>query len=168
MAKRKRRPTDAGDYEDPLSNYDEPEFDDDLERALAEDEVGKMTITPMSTVDPSMSIRDAMAMMTDKDIFCLLVVEDDKLIGIFTERDVLEKVADNWDAMKDKSVREAMTPDPDVVYEMDCPAKALNLMAVGSFRHVPVVNIDKKPVGILGPRRTTAFIEDHLAQRSED
>lgn len=168
MAKRKRRNTDAADYEDPLKNYDAPEFDDDLERALAEDEVGKMTITPMSTIDPSTTIRNAMAMMTDKDIFCLLVVENEKLIGIFTERDVLEKVAENWDVMKDKPVREAMTPDPDAVYEMDCPAKALNLMAVGSFRHVPVVDIDNKPMGILGPRRTTAFIEDHLAQRDED
>ncbi len=55
-----------------------------------------------------------------------------------------------------------MTPDPVCVYETDTPAKALNLMAVGSFRHIPVLDVDGKIVGIVGPSRTSAYLQEKL------
>ena len=54
--KRKRRPTTPGEYSDPLSNYDAPEYGDELERALTQDAVGDMEITPIAAVPSTMSI----------------------------------------------------------------------------------------------------------------
>ena len=84
-----------------------------------------------------------------------------RAVGIFSARDVLNKVAHD-PATRSKPITEFMTPDPRTVYTTDCPAKALNLMAVGGFRHIPVLDINDKVVGMLGPRRTTEFLQEHL------
>ena len=162
MAKRKRRPVPPGEFEDPLSNYDPPPYRDELERSLGEATVGQMQITPFTTVESDTTVGEAVTIMARCNFFCLMVVEEDRLIGVFSERDVLNKAADDFSAVKNKPIRELMTPDPRVVYETDCPAKALNLMAVGGFRHIPVLGVDDRPVGIIGPKRTAAFLQQHI------
>ena len=163
MAKRKRRPTQPGEFEDPLSNYDPPQYSDDLERMLAEETVEVMNIRPFATVPCDSSIADAIELMAENDFFGLLVVdEDNRLLGIFSERDVLDKVADNYPIISGRPITDVMTRDPVCVYETDSPAKALNLMAIGGFRRVPVLDMNDRIVGIIGPKRTTMFLQEYL------
>ena len=162
MAKRKRRPTQPGDFEDPLSNYDPPVYADELERALSEATVGTMRIRPFTTVPPDTLISKAIAIMAENDFFGLMVVENDRLVGIFSERDVLDKIAENFEATKNRPISDFMTPDPRCVYETASPAQALNLMAVGDFRRVPVLGVDDQVVGIIGPKRVTTFLEEFI------
>ena len=91
----------------------------------------------------------------------MMIVDNDRLVGIFTERDVLVKVADQWDDIQAKPISEVMTPNPVSVYGVEAPAKALNLMANGGFRHIPVLDEDDKVIGILGPQRTSDYLRDH-------
>jgi len=81
---------------------------------------------------------------------------------VFSERDVLNKIADCFEQVKDQPVSQFMTPQPVVVHESDSSAKALNLMAVGGFRHVPLLDLDDKVVGVIGPRRITNYLKDRL------
>lgn len=162
MARRQRRPAQAGEFQDPLSNYDPPKYDDDFEEALSEAEVGEMEIKPFFTTDVSTTVSEAIRLMANSDFFCLLITENEKLVGIVSERDILNRVSERLDQLHDKPIREIMTPDPTVVYETDPPAKALNVMAVGGFRRIPVLGVDDKPVGILGPKRVTRFIQQYL------
>jgi CBS domain-containing protein len=92
----------------------------------------------------------------------VLVAQEGRLLGIFTQRDVLDKVADRFDQLKDRPVREVMTPDPLVVYETDNPATALSIMAEHGLRHVPVLDVDEKIVGVVSPKRVTAFLQKHF------
>ena len=55
-----------------------------------------------------------------------------------------------------------MTPDPTVVFENDVPAKVINLMGTGHFRHIPVVDADGRLKGIIGGRRVTQYICDKM------
>lgn len=164
---RKRHGPDGGEseFQDPLRNYEPPKFADDLEASLHGDKVSTMPIRPFKTLGAETSVRDAMRLMADLDVACLMVVKSGKLVGIFSERDVLNKVGERFEELKDRPVRELMTPDPVSVYETDNPAKAINLMAVGGFRHVPVLDVDDKVVGILGPQRITAYLEKFLGGR---
>ena len=159
--KRKRRGTEPGSFTDPLSNYDPPQYADELEQALAEDQVADMEIRPFVAIAPDTRVGDAVRMMAESTIYSMLIVEADRLIGIFTERDVLNKVVDQWDVVKDKPVSELMTPNPTAVHETDPPGVALNLMAAGGFRHIPVLDFDDKVVGIVGPQRTSSYLRDH-------
>lgn len=161
--RRVRRPIQPGEFEDPLSNYEAPVFEDGLEEALCAATLKDMKLTPFHTFPPTITVGEALRTMAEGDFYCLLIVDDEgRLIGLFTARDVLTKVAEQYEQTLDKPVSEFMTTSPQVVYETDSPAKAINMMAVGGFRHLPVLGVDDRVVGIIGPRRTTRYLFDHL------
>jgi CBS domain-containing protein len=160
--RRERRPTEAGEYQDPLKNYDPPVYADELERALCDESLAALTVTPFLVVGPTTPIVAAMQKMADLDVACLLVAQDDRLVGIFTERDVLDKVADRFAELRDQPVSEVMTKEPVVAHVTNTPAMALNQMAIGGFRHIPILDVDDRIVGVLGPRRVTDYIQKHV------
>ncbi len=164
MAKRPRRNPEPGKFEDPLSNYDEPQVADELERALNDDPCGRAVKTqPLNTVSPGLMIHAAVRMMHTQNINCLIVVDhENKPIGIFTERDCIKKVAADWDAFANRPISEVMTPEPVVITETDPTARVLNLMVSGNFRHVPVVDLDGRVTGLIGPRRLTSYLMKHF------
>ena len=88
-------------------------------------------------IDAATPIEDAIARMQSEGIDCLLVVENDALVGIFTDRDAILKVAGKLEG--GQTVRDVMTPDPVILRSGDPVAVAINKMAVGGFRHVPIV-----------------------------
>lgn len=159
---RKRNPIEPGEFEDPLNNYDPPTYADELERVLCDTEISQMRITPVHCVAKDTPVDAVLDLMWTKECSCVVVTDDaGKPLGVFSSRDVLNKVADN-DVVRTQPVREVMTPNPRAVYTTDCPAKAMNLMAVGGFRHIPVLDVDGKVVGMLAPRRTTEFLQEHM------
>ncbi len=161
--KRRRRPPEPGEFQDPLSNYEPPEYADDFERDLCEQTIDEIDHTPLLKIASTDPILDAMRLMNEHHSACVVVVdEDDKPIGIFSERDVLDKVVDRFDELRNMPVSEVMTADPYRVYRTDSPAQVLNLMGRGGFRHVPVVNSDGKLIGLIGARRITAWLQRHF------
>ena len=88
-------------------------------------------------IDADTTVDDAIARMRTEGIDCLLVTEDGALVGIFTDRDAILKVAGATDGSR--PVRELMTPDPVILRSGDPVAVEIHKMAVGGFRHVPIV-----------------------------
>ncbi|MHC4993627.1 MAG: CBS domain-containing protein [Planctomycetota bacterium] len=164
MGKRRhRRDPEPGKFEDPLSNYDERVYADALERSLAEDTVTVINTTPYHTVSPDLTVREAMEQMSEHVIACLVVVDEQhKPVGILSERDILMRFALEYDQVADQSLGEMMTKDPVVVHESENPARVINQMFSGKFRHVPVVDADGKLVGIIGPRRVTSYLQKYF------
>jgi CBS domain-containing protein len=92
--------------------------------------------SPLS-VAPTATLREAVTIMREHHIGCVLVVEHDRLKGILTERDLLLKMEG---AALDEPVARFMTADPETL-ELDDPIVwALNRMSVGGYRHVPLVD----------------------------
>ena len=147
---------------DPLSNYEPPVYDDPLEEALAECPVTAMCIRPFVVIRPETPVQRVLQAMAGLELSCVLIGENDRLVGMFTQRDVLNKVVDRYDQLRQTPIRELMTPDPVVVYDVDCVASALCAMTAGGYRHVPVVNMDNKIVGVVGPRRMTRFLQQQF------
>jgi CBS domain-containing protein len=161
--KRHRRPVERGEFSDPLKRYDGEPPQDELERAMCEGAVADVPQSPLAMVSPIDTIEHAVRTMADLNVGCLLVVENDRLVGIFTQSDLLLRVADRYPQVKGTLLRDVMTPDPVCVRGTDRPAVAINLMSVGGFRHIPVLDVDDHVVGLIGPRRVTAYLRQYFA-----
>lgn len=150
------------EFEDPLQNYDPQEYSDGFEQALVESSVEEIEAAPFVTVPANTPIHEAIAKLAGLHVACLMVEEDGKLVGVFSDRDVLDKVALEAATFRDRPVRDVMTHHPVFVYETDTPAAVLHVMAVGGHRHVPVLRHDGSIVGIVSPQRVTQFLKQHL------
>jgi CBS domain-containing protein len=138
------------------------EFEDayeDIER-----ECGEMLREPIRELEPNVPIcvqpgtplRDATTAMNDAHIGCVLVTEGDRLVGIVTERDILKKVVGQLDL--DSPVERIMTTNPETVGMDDGIAYVLNKMHVGGYRHIPVLDRQGRPVGVVSMRDFVKFI----------
>ncbi len=100
------------------------------------------------SVSPDTPVYDALKIMAEKEIGALVVLENEKMVGIMSERDYARKVILKGKASRETRVREIMTSDvihtsPDVKVR-----KCLSVMTKHHFRHIPVME-DHKLVGIL-------------------
>jgi CBS domain-containing protein len=101
------------------------------------------------TIAASATAADAVHQMQHAGAGCLIVEDDGLVAGILSERDLVMKLDDaNLDGM---TVAELMTSDPVVLRPDDSIAVAINKMAVGGFRHIPLV-VDGHATGIVSAR----------------
>ena len=92
------------------------------------------------TVPRSTSCAEAIALLQEKNVGCLLISADGRQIeGVFTEDDVLRRLSRDRRAPREVRVEEVMTADPVVLRHDDTVAVAVNKMVLGRFRHMPVV-----------------------------
>lgn len=135
---------------------------DPLEAAIIEETVEAIQSQPFASVTPDTSIAAAVEQLAKLEIGCLLVAEGKKLVGVFSKRDVLDKVAGRYEEIKNRPVSEVTSSNPIYVYDTDSAAAALHVMAVSGFRHVPVMNVNDELVGIVSPQRVLAFLQERF------
>jgi len=111
-------------------------------------------------VSPMLSVREAVDRMNHQRVGCVLVEQNGLLIGVFTERDVLSKVVPAKADIDKTRVADVMTADPECLTLEDGVAYALNKMSVGGFRHVPLIDEEGHPVGVVAMRDVVDFIVD--------
>lgn len=112
-------------------------------------------------VPANTTVADAIKMMKDKRYGCIFIMEDDKLAGIFTERDVLLKLIGRNIDINTTSVRDVMTANPETLTEQDSVAYALNKMDVGGYRHIPIMQ-GEEAIGLVSVRGLLKYISDNL------
>jgi CBS domain-containing protein len=100
-------------------------------------------------IDAGAGIDEAIARMQSEGIDCLLVTDRGALVGIFTDRDAILKVAGEPTA--GRTIGDVMTHDPVILRSGDPVAVAIHKMAVGGFRHVPIVDRGE-PTGVVSAR----------------
>ncbi len=114
-----------------------------------EDQISTINLRKPITITGETSIAECLQLMQEERIGCLLITEDDKLVGIFTERDIIRRIVGKNLSHDEIDVQDYMTPDPDIL-KVDAPlAFALNYMVLGGYRHVPIVDEDSKPLACL-------------------
>ncbi len=94
------------------------------------------------------SVFDALSLMAEFDIGCVLVTENDRLIGIFTERDYARKVVLKGIGSRDARVGDLMTANPCTVTPSNTIDEVMHTMTENRFRHLPVVQ-QGKIIGIV-------------------
>ncbi len=116
------------------------------------------TLHPAVTCDPAVSARRAIEIMQNERIGCVLVVDRDRLVGVFSERDVLMKVAARDMDIDRVPVAELMTADPECLARDDELVYALNQMSIGGYRHVPLIDDEGQPTGIVSMRDIVDYL----------
>jgi CBS domain-containing protein len=114
------------------------------------------------TVDAEAPIVAVAQRMADRNVGAVLVLEDGRLAGIMTERDLMRAVARGL--RDDAVVGECMTPDPDTIAPDDTIEHAAVLMIHGGYRHLPVVDGDDV-VGVLSIRDLVQVVVEDSAPR---
>ena len=143
---------ECGSCQQDLTQLDRPTAYNRVERSLMEDPVGVLQPRRPVTVWPDTPVREAIRIMLGRDLGALLVVDSGgELLGIFSERDLLTKVAGMHEPYAELPVREFMTPNPETVTATDTLAFALHKMDSGGYRHIPIVTGDKA-TGIISVR----------------
>ncbi len=102
-------------------------------------------------VERSDRVTAAAGIMAAAGVGSALIMENDRLLGIFTERDILTALKREPETALDHPVADWMTPDPITVSSDLSVLEALGLMLRGGFRHLPVVS-GEKVVGIVSLR----------------
>jgi CBS domain-containing protein len=100
------------------------------------------------TVAPETTVFNAIKLMAEKNIGAVLVMEDERLLGVFTERDYTRKVALHGKTSKETCVREILAADLVTVTPDDSVEECMRLMTDRRVRHLPVL-AGIKVVGII-------------------
>jgi CBS domain-containing protein len=95
------------------------------------------------SVQPSSTVYDAIKLMADKNIGAVAVVEGDRLVGIFTERDYARKVILRGKASPTTLVAEVMSKNPICVFPEHTVEQCMALMTQKTFRHLPVLEANR-------------------------
>lgn len=115
------------------------------------------------TIDVNSSLERATRQMSAHNIGCLLVSDAEaKLVGIFTERDVLMKVVGLVDDMSKETISDYMTAEPYTISADHPIAYALHLMSLYGNRHIPLVDEQGRPTGIISFRDVVEFLSEGI------
>ena len=132
-----------------------------LEQELKSELVTHLDLTDFSMADQETAVGDVISQMrSERNNVCLIVDADRKLVGIFSDRDVMRKVAGN-PGMLTQPIHTVMTAQPITITPDTSAAEALWLMDEKGVRNLPVVRADGTVIGELAYQ---AFI-NYLAAR---
>jgi CBS domain-containing protein len=112
-----------------------------------EDNLGQLDPDPPVCVAPDTSALEVARLMKNSNSGCALVVDGKKLVGIFTEHDVLLRMLESPTDLSSSNagsvlVKELMSTNPETLHEEDSVAEALNKMSLGRYRHIPFQKSD--------------------------
>jgi CBS domain-containing protein len=149
----------------PLTRYHLPASE--MERSIISHPVSVIAQKRPVSVTSSTPVRQAVATMVQNRIGCVLVLDGTALTGIFTERDVLNRIGPDRSAL-DHPINRHMTPSPETVKLTDSIAYALHCMSLHGLRHLPVVDGDGSAVSIVSARDILRLLAVRFADiRSE-
>jgi signal-transduction protein with cAMP-binding, CBS, and nucleotidyltransferase domain len=113
-----------------------------LARSVMEDNLSRLEYDETVSVSPDTLALEVARLMKARNSGCALVVDRGKLVGIFTEHDVLKKMTGVDRKLAALTIKELMSPNPETLNEKDSVAEALNKMSLGRYRHIPFSKSD--------------------------
>ncbi len=144
--------TDLTFFEEP-----KPVTESKIEKAIMKDKLseicGEKTIA--IKVPPSMHIREVITIMIKNQKCSVVIMEDDQIKGIFTERSLLKRVCGDSPINVDRPVAEAMLWDPEILASSNSVADALHMMEAGGYTYAI---IEGDPLRVLNIKNILEYI----------
>ena len=111
--------------------------------------VSEVMTQGVECIGPDATLQEAAAKMKSLDVGPLPVCDNDRLVGMVTDRDITVRATAEGDAPTDVRVRDVMTPEVIYCFDDDLVEDAARLMAAKQVRRLVVLNRDKRMVGIV-------------------
>jgi CBS domain-containing protein len=134
-----------------------------LEYDLRQEQVIHLNLTEFTQVESGASVRATIEKMRQENHNCAFVTNQGRLVGIFTDRDILRKVVaapESWD----QPIETVMTAQPLTVNTSDPADAALNLMNEKHFRNVPVLDNKGTVIGNLTHYAIVKYLADRFPE----
>ena len=131
-----------------------------IEEILRTDSIRSMEIEAVASVAASATLREVVAVMQKRRVAAVVVTDAGRVVGIFTERDVLNRIV-GLALNETLPISEVMTRTPRVLSPDDRIADAIHLMTDKGYRHIPLVDRDEREVGMISARDIVEFIAGH-------
>jgi CBS domain-containing protein len=134
------------------------------------DKLGDLKIRHLPLRTPAMvergaSIRETVEAMKSKKLGCALVCDKGLLIGIFTERDLLNKVIGEPVSYA-TSIDQVMTANPEKLSLEDSVISAMYLMEDGDYRNIPLIDLEGKAAGVVTVRDLISYFAEHFPKEA--
>jgi CBS domain-containing protein len=147
--------------ESSLNELSNPQPHSSEERHILKDRLYVLAPRRAITVSAETPVGEVLQVLVKHGVGCVLVMKDDELLGIFTERDALMRLNVEAEELAHRPVSDFMTPNPQTLEITDKIAFALQKMDVGGYRHIPVLT-DGRLTGVISLRDVLKYISDHL------
>ena len=112
------------------------------------------------SVHPESTVYEALKVLVDKNVGALVVIDKEKFLGIFSERDYARRVILKGRASKETTIREIMTEHPITVTEDETIEVCMGKMTDKRIRHLPVVDDDGRLIGLISIGDVVKYIMD--------
>ncbi|MEK6247538.1 MAG: CBS domain-containing protein [Planctomycetales bacterium] len=106
-------------------------------------------------------VKEVLRLMVDRRIGSVLVVDDGQLSGIFSERDALVRLNTDFHDLRELPVGKFMTPGPSTLQTHNKIIFAVHKMAIGGYRHIPIVE-GGRPIGVISIRDILRYTTEKL------
>lgn len=142
----------------------------DIETSLMQEQISALQPVQPLTVERGTTLQQAIQIMRDRRFGCVVVTDHadnntGKLIGILTERDLLQKVAGKGLDHSQCLVEDYMSPAPESSRAEHPLAYALHRMIISDIRYLPLVDDDDRPEGIISSRDVIAFMNEWFGKQ---
>lgn len=134
---------------------------DGLGAELTQVKVAELESHANLSIAPTATVADAISLMVAKQHGEVVIVEKGKVVGIFTERDIIFRVIALSRDPAATQLRQVMTPNVETVSVTDPIAVAVNKMAVRNCRHLPVIK-QGKCTGMVSVRNVLNYLAGHM------
>jgi CBS domain-containing protein len=133
----------------------------DLTKALKNEKIQGLRLRPPLAVPKGATLKSVFSKMRQEKKGYAVVLEDNgKVTGIFTERDIMTRVVEQK-LGPSTVVEKVMTTNPTTLKASDSVADAIRLMNQGRYRHLPLVDESGRLVGVLGVRDLIIYLAEH-------
>ena len=132
-----------------------------VEEALRDERLGSLPLADPVSVSRGTSLGETLRLMRDEGAGCVLVCEDDRPVGIFTERDVLNKLIGSG-VNESEAVDRYMTPDPACLTPRHTLGDAVRMMTGRGYRHIPLLDERGRKSGLVAARDIVNYIAQHF------
>lgn len=134
----------------------------ELRLHLESDTVAQTHSSPPVCVAPETAVCDVLKLLKHDKTGGALVLEQGKLVGIFTERDALKLMAAG--GRMDLPIRDVMVKQPVAVKTSETIASAIRKMSHGGYRRLPMVDAEGKPAGTVKASSVLRYLVEHFPQ----
>jgi len=153
-----------------LTQEDIRQSQSDIETSLMQEQISSLQPEEPLTVGRGTTLQQAIRIMRDRRIGCVAVVDDaasntGRLVGVLTERDLLQKVAGQGLDFSQCMVEDFMSPAPESSKAEHPLAYALHRMIISDIRYLLIVDEDDRPEGIISSRDVIAYMNKRFSKR---